>query len=444
MKKQHNQWASKFGFILATAGAAIGLGNLWKFPYLMGKNGGFSFLIAYLVFICILGVPVMIAEMTLGRKTKHNPVQAYAQIHPRAKIVGVFGVLAAFFILSYYSVIGGWILKYVFSYLTTFKAPADFAAYTATPVEPIVWHFVFMLLTALVCYFGIRGIEKASKFMMPTLFVILIVIIVRGVTLPGASAGLEFIFKPDMSNFSMGSVSAALGQVFYSLSLCMGITVTYGSYLSRKDNIPKSCITVAGLDTCMAILAGIAIFPAVFSFGLEPGQGPTLIFGTLPKVFSSLGGGTFFAVLFFMLIFFAALTSAIALLEVVVSFTMDNLKWSRTKSVFILAAAIFLIGVPSSLAFGPLADFKILNYNFFDFMCMVTDNILLPLGGIFMCYYLGWKWNPSNLVAEIEQNGVSFKLAKLWTFSIRFITPILVIIVTITGFVNIYHVVTGM
>lgn len=443
MNKQNNQWGSKLGFILATAGAAIGLGNLWKFPYLMGKNGGFSFLIAYLVFVCILGIPVMIAEMALGRKTKHNPVKAYEQIHPKAKVVGIFGILAAFFILSYYSVIGGWILKYVFSYITSLKAPADFAAYTATPVEPIIWHLIFMALTALVCFFGISSIEKASKFMMPALFFILVIIVIRSITLPGASKGLEFVFKPDLSQFSMSSVSAALGQVFYSLSLCMGITVTYGSYLSRKDNIPKSCLMVAGLDTCLAVFAGIAIFPAVFSFGLEPGQGPTLIFGTLPKVFSSLSGGTIFAILFFLLIFFAALTSAIALLEVVVSFTMDNWKWSRERSVILIALVVFLVGIPSSLAFGPLADVKIFHYNFFDFVGMFTDNILLPFGGIFMCYYLGWKWNLSYLVEDIEQEGVKFKLAKLWMFSIRFITPILVLIVTITGFVNIYRVVSG-
>lgn len=443
MKKQHNQWASKFGFILATAGAAIGLGNLWKFPYLMGKNGGFSFLIAYLVFICILGIPVMIAEMALGRKTLHNPVQAYGQICPGARIVGVFGVLAAFFILSYYSVVGGWILKYAFSYLTTFKAPENFAAYTAQPVEPVVWHFVFMAMTALVCYFGIRGIEKASKFMMPALFIIVIVIIIRSVTLPGAVDGLAFIFKPDLSNFSIQSVSAALGQVFYSLSLCMGITVTYGSYLSKKENIPKSCITVAGLDTGMAILAGIAIFPAVFSFGLEPAQGPTLIFETLPKVFASLRGGALFALLFFLLIFFAALTSGIALLEVTVSFAIDNLKWERSKAVFVIASLIFLIGIPSSLAFGPLADLEILNYNFYYFIGMVTDNILLPLGGLFMCYYLGWRWQPKLLVKEIQQEGVKFKLSALWLFSIRFITPVLILIVTISGFMSIFNVVTG-
>lgn len=439
MKHTHNQWTSKLGFILATAGAAIGLGNLWKFPYLMGRNGGFTFLIAYLFFICILGIPVMIMEMSLGRKTRHNPVKAYADVHPHAKIVGVFGVLTAFLILSYYSVIGGWILKYFFSYLTTFNAPADFDAFTASPVEPILWHLLFMFLTAAVCLFGIKGIEKASKFMMPTLFIILLIIIIRSVTLPNAGSGLAFIFSPEGKTFNFSSINAALGQVFYSLSLCMGITITYGSYLNKKENIPKSCISVASLDTLMALCAGIAIFPAVFSFGLEPGQGPALIFGTLPKVFSSIGGGAIFALLFFLLVFFAAITSAIALLEVVVSFTMDNWHWSRKKSVMILAVLIFLIGVPSSLSFGPLADFKILNYSFFDFIGMLTDNLLLPVGGLLMCYFIGWKWHPKYLVEEIEQEGVSFKLKKLWIICIRFITPILIIVVSISGFISIYQ-----
>lgn len=441
--KNNKQWASKMGFIMATAGAAVGLGNLWKFPYLMGKNGGFSFLIAYLFFICILGIPVMMTEMSLGRKTRHDPVQAYSDIHPHARIVGVFGVLAAFIILSYYSVIGGWILKYIVSYATTFQAPADFTAFISGSTEPIIWHLVFMLGTVVICYCGIKGIEKVSKFMMPLLFALLLVIIARSVTLPNASVGLKFIFSPEGSDFSISSVSAALGQVFYSLSLCMGITITYGSYLSEKESIPHSCLTVAGLDTAVAVLAGIAIFPAVFSFGLEPGQGPGLIFGTLPKVFSSLVGGPVFALLFFALIFFAAITSAIALLEVPVSFAIDTLNWERKKATIVIGTLIFLLGIPSALSFGVLGDVMILNYSVFDFIGMVTDNILLPMGGITMCYYIGWKWNPDLLVTEIEKNGVTFKLKKMWILCIRFITPILVGVVTLTGFYNIYQVVFG-
>lgn len=241
----------------------------------------------------------------------------------------------------------------------------------------------------------------------------------------------------------MKAVSAALGQVFYSLSLCMGITITYGSYLGDKENIPRSCASVAGLDTIIAVMAGIAIFPAVFSFGLEPGQGPGLIFGTLPKVFASIKGGSVFAILFFALVLFAAVTSAIALLEVVVSFAVDSLKWTRKKATVILGLLIFLTGVPSALSFGTLGNVTILNYSVFDFVGMVTDNILLPFGGLAMCYFIGWKWNPRYLVDEVEKNGVTFRLKKLWIFCIRFLTPILVAAVTLTGFASIYSIVRG-
>lgn len=438
--KANMRWASKLGFIMATTGAAIGLGNLWKFPYLMGRNGGFPFLVAYLFFIVVLGLPVMITEMSLGRKTRHDPVQAYRDIDPHAGIVGIFGVLAAFIILSYYSVIGGWIMKYIFSYATTMEAVADFDGFIGSR-EPVLWHFLFMAITTGVCYFGVSGIENASKVMMPLLFVLLLVIIGRSVTLPGAAGGFRFMFAPDFSAFSLNSISGALGQVFYSLSLCMGITITYGSYLSEKENIPKSCVSVAGLDTLVAVLAGIAIFPAVFAFGLEPGQGPGLIFGTLPNVFSAIAGGGIFACLFFALVFFAAVTSAIALLEVSVSFAIDTLKWERKKATLGIGTAIFLLGIPSALSFGVLGQVQILNYSVFDFVGMLTDNILLPFGGLTMCYYVGWKWHPEYLVDEIERDGVPFKVKKLWVMCVRYLTPVLVGIVTLTGFYNIYQVV---
>lgn len=258
---KNNQWSSRIGFLLATAGAAIGLGNLWKFPYLMGRNGGFPFLIAYLFFILLLGLPVMMLEMSLGRHSGKDAVGSYQKISPRAGIVGLIGVIVAFIILSYYSVIGGWILKYIFSYLTTFNAPTSFDAFKSSP-EVLVWFFLFMAATALICAKGVSGIEKASKFMMPTLFICLLIIILRSVTLPGAKEGLKFMFLPtetaEGAGFSLSSVSAALGQVFYSLSLCMGITITYGSYLNKKENIPKSCFHVAAMDTALAILAGVA------------------------------------------------------------------------------------------------------------------------------------------------------------------------------------------
>ncbi len=430
------QWASRLGFLLAAAGSAIGLGNLWKFPYLMGRNGGFTFLIAYLIFVLILGIPVMMLEMSLGRYTGRDPIQSYKIVHPKAKIVGILGVLAPFIILSYYSVIGGWILKYIVSYATTFNAPADFNAFISEP-QTVIWHLVFMVITIAICFKGVSGIEKASKFMMPALFILLIIIMIRSVTLEGSSVGLRFIFEPK-AGFTLSSINAALGQVFYSLSLCMGITITYGSYLSKKENIQKSCMIVAGMDTALAIGAGVAIFPAVFVFGLEPGQGPGLIFGTLPKVFESMIGGPIFAIAFFILVFFAALTSAIALLEVVAASAIDTLGWTRKKSVLVLGICIFILGIPSALSFGVLGDVTILNYSVFDFIGMITDNILLPVGGILMCYFVAWKFDIMKLADEIEQGSKGFKIKKLWVNCIKYVTPILLIIVTLSGFVSIY------
>lgn len=438
---EEKQWASRLGFLLAAAGSAIGLGNLWKFPYLMGQNGGFSFLIVYLLFVIILGVPVMMLEMGLGRFTGRDPVQSYKIIHPKAKIVGVLGVIGPFIILSYYSVIGGWIIKYIISYATTFAAPADFGGFIASN-QTVIWHFIFMALTIAVCYKGVSGIEKASKVMMPALFILLIGIVIRSVTLDGASVGLEFIFKPT-KNFSFTSVNAALGQVFYSLSLCMGITITYGSYLSKKENIIKSCSIVAGMDTALALLAGMAIFPAVFVFGLEPGQGPGLIFGTLPNVFSSMPGGVIFAIAFFVLVFFAAVTSAIALLEVVVSFTIDSWGWERKKSVIIVGIVVALVGVPSALSFGMLKDVVILNYSVFDFIGMITDNIILPIGGLLMCFFIGWRFDINKIADEIAIGGSGFKSRKIWINCIKYVVPILLVIVTITGFIGVYNTITA-
>ncbi len=438
-----SQWATKMGFILATAGAAIGLGNLWKFPYLMGRNGGFAFLIVYLIFIVVLGLPVMITEMSIGRMTQQNPVNAYKTMNKKASFIGIISVLAPFLILSYYSVVGGWILKYIVSYAANLAAPADFGAYIADPVQPVVWHVVFMLCTMFICYFGTKGIEKASKVMMPALFILLIIIIIRSVTLPGAAEGLKFVFVPGNSHLTFKGATEAMGQVFYSLSLGMGITITYGSYLRKEENIPKNCVNVAMLDTLAALLAGIAIFPAVFALGMEPAQGPSLIFGTLPGVFERMLGGPVFAILFFILMFFAALTSSIALLECVVSFVHENWHWNRKAAVFTVGTAITLLGFPSAMSFGPLADFTILGYSFFDFMGVITDNLLMPLAGLSMCIFVGWFWGPGKLIAHIEENGIKFKLQKAWIWAIRIVAPIMVLAVMVTGFINVYNFITG-
>ncbi|MEA5010956.1 MAG: sodium-dependent transporter [Angelakisella sp.] len=446
MEKKHHkgQWTSSFGFILATAGAAIGLGNLWKFPYLMGKNGGFQFLVLYLVFACVLGLPIMITEISIGRMTGKGPVQAFAKLKPGARIIGIMGVACSFIILSYYSVIGGWVLKYIASYATTMGAPVDFGAYIAQPVEPVVWHLVFMAFVLIICLKGAHGIEKASRFMMPALLILLLITVVRSLTLPGGMGGVQFMFTTGKDfQFSFSAISAALGQVFYSLSLCMGITITYGSYLKRKENIPHNTAIIAGLDTAIALLAGLAIFPAVFAFGLEPAQGPSLTFGTLPKVFESMMGGWLFALVFFALMFFAALSSAIALLECVISAVLDHFHCSRTKAAMVLTVLIALLGVPSALSAGPFAHITILNYSLFDFMCMLTDNILMPVGGILLCVFVGWIWGPRHIVEHIESEGVAFRLQKAWILCIRYITPVLVVIVTVVGFVDIYKMIVG-
>lgn len=438
-----NQWASRTGFILATAGSAIGLGNLWKFPYLMGKNGGFFFLLAYVFFLFLLGLPIIIAEMSLGRRTKKDPVYAYAEVHPHARIVGIFGVLSAFLILSYYSVVSGWIIKYFVSYLTQWQPPSSFDTFISGTWEPIGWHLVFMAMTAAICLFGIRGIERTSKVMMPALLVLLLAVLLRSVTLPGAAEGLAFIFHPRGSAFQLSSVSTALGQVFYSLSLCMGVIVTYGSYLNRKENIPRSCLTVAGLDTGIALLAGMAVFPAVFSFGLEPGQGPSLIFGTLPKVFASFAGGSVFALLFFLLLLFAAVTSAIALLEVVASFVMEKWGISRRPAVLLVALLAFLAGIPSSLSFGVWSEVTLFHHTIYDWVVLAVDHILLPIGGLLLCYFIGWRWKPQFLVEEIQREGVRFRLQKVWILCIRYLAPVLILIVTISGFIGIYRIASG-
>ena len=440
--EQKNQWSSNLGFVLVSAGAAVGLGNLWKFPYLMGQNGGFQFLIVYLIFVVILGLPIMIAETGIGRMTRSGPAKAYETISPKARWIGIVGVFCAFLILSYYSVTGGWVLKYAWSYATTQSAPADFNAYAAQPVEPVVWHIIFMACAIFICYTGTRGIEKASKVMMPALFVLLLIIVVRSVSLPGAQEGLSFVFVPQ-GKLTISSVSAALGQVFYSLSLCMGITVTYGSYLSRKENILKNISIAAGLDTLVAVLAGAAIFPAVFSFGLEPGEGAGLIFGTLPKVFASMEAGWIFALLFFVLMFFAAITSAVALLECVSLALMDRLHWSRKKSVVLVGIVECFLGLLPALSFGVLKDVTILNYSVFDFMCMVTDNILMPVGGIMMCVFVGWIWGPKAIADHISETSGGFRLKKAWILCIKYITPVLVAVVTIAGFISVYQTITG-
>jgi len=390
------QWASNIGFILAAAGSAVGLGNIWKFPYLAGANGGGAFVVIYLVMIVIIGFVIMLGEMAIGRNTHLSSVGAYKKLSEKWAFVGFIGVVVGFCILAFYSVIGGWVLNYIGKYLIGGISGAEagnyFSGFIASTTQPIVWHLVFMVLCCVIVLKGIAGgIEKASKLMMPALFILLVIIAIRSVTLDGAMKGIKFFLKPDFSKVTIGTVMAALGQAFFSLSLGMGAIITYGSYLGKTENLEKNAIIIPAIDTAVALLAGFAVLPAVFAFGFEPGAGPSLMFITLPSVFDSMPFGQFFGILFFILVLFAALTSAISLLEVVVAFVIDTFKIERKKTTIIISTILFFIGIPCSLANGPvMKDVLIFGYNFFDFMSFLAENLLMPLGGLLMCIFIGY------------------------------------------------------
>ncbi|PAB58248.1 sodium-dependent transporter [Anaeromicrobium sediminis] len=427
------QWGSKVGFLLAAAGSAVGLGNLWKFPYMAGKNGGGVFVVVYLGILITLGFTLMAGELTLGRFTQLNAIGAYRKISKKLTWVGAIGVFTAFLILSFYSVIGGWVINYIIKTCTGALSTSDSAALgdmfgqmISDPVMPIIFHGVFMIATLVIVLGGIgEGIEKASKVMMPALLVMIIALAIRSVTLPGAEAGLEFFLKPDFSKLNGALILDALGQVFFSLSLGMGIIITYGSYLPKEENIPQSAVYIPLIDTAVALLAGFAILPAVFALGFEPTAGPGLMFITLPAVFAKMPFGTFFGLLFFVLVLLAALTSSISLLEVCVSYVVDEWGWDRKKTTLTLGFVIFAVGVPASLSLGPWADIKIFGKGFFDLYDYVTQNIFLPLGGLMSCITIGWVWGVDNAIKEATNNGkVKFALGKVWAFLIKYIAPL--------------------
>lgn len=441
------QFSSSLGFILASSGSAIGLGNLWKFPYVAGSSGGGLFLIFYLIFALVLGVPLLITEISIGRKTRLNPIGSYQILNKNSTIIGVFGVLASFIILSYYSVVGGWVLKYFFTYLTGGNFGNDtsnfFNSFITSSFEPLVWHIIFMAISTIIVIGGVsKGIEKASKFMLPGLFVLIIILCVRSVTLDGASAGIKFLLMPhpyQLSGFSniLEVMESALGQVFFSLSIGTGIGITYGSYLKKDSNIPKNSFIIAGLDTMIAVLAGIAILPAVFALGFEPTAGPGLIFNIVPAVFSNMPFGKVFGFLFFMLVMFAAITSSISMLEVVTSYLIDNFKLNRKISTIIIALLTTFIGIFASLSMGPFSDVKIMGNNLFDFLGFLTDKILMPLTGILTCIFIGHIFKVKRLSDEISQGipGGKFKLQHAYEFTLKWIAPVLIFIVFIFGLI---------
>lgn len=436
--KQREQFGSKLGFILAASGSAIGLGNIWKFPYITGENGGSAFIIIYLLAIALIGFPIMLSEFLIGRSTQKNAVESFKELAPGKywHFIGYMGVAAAFMILSFYGVVAGWTLSYAYDAATGVLgslAPSEmgdyFSGFISSPLEPILWQLLFMVFTVAIVLGGVsKGIERWSKILMPTLFILVLIIMIRSLTLPGAGAGVEFLLKPDFSKLTGTSFLIAIGHAFFSLSLGMGTMLTYSSYLPKDQKLPSAALNVSIMDTLIALLAGFMIFPAVFAFGMDPGQGPGLVFITLPAVFQQMPLGDLFAVLFFLLLAIAALTSAISILEVPVAFFSDKYKWSRTKTTLFIGTLIFLVGAAASLSYGPWGGFKIKGYVFFDQLDFVASYILLPLGGFFIALFVGFvlKNKKALELADFTESSI---IGKYWFLVLKYIAPILIFVV---------------
>lgn len=440
-RDQRGQWASAIGFVMAAAGASIGLGNVWKFPYLAAKFGGGTFLFAYIIILLVLGIPILVAEIVLGRRGKLNPVGTYAKLSNGGKwwkFVGFVAVSVNFIVLSYYAVVGGWITNYMFRYVTG-GIKGDIAGYfggfITNPVTPLFWHAIFMAITIFIVIKGISGgIEKASKVMMPALFVLFLILVLRAVTLPGAMEGIKYYLTPDFSKLTGVTFLMAMGQIFFSLNIGAGCTMTYASYLSEDENIPKMSAVIPTMDFMAAFLAGMIIIPSVFAFGLDPAAGPPLLFITMPHVFTQMPLGVLFGFMFFVLMLFAALTSSISMLEVNVSFLVDHYRKDRKKSAIWAGIIIFLVGIPSSLGQGVFSWFKIGGLDFLSAADFLASYIMMPFGAFMMCIFLAWRFGIDEAIKEATNNGkLAFGLKHIWAFLIRFIVPLIIILVFLSS-----------
>jgi len=444
----HGQWSNRLAFILAATGSAVGLGNIWKFPYIAGENGGGAFVLVYLLCICVIGIPIMMAEVMLGRRGRQSPINtmrtlAYEEkVSPAWRWLGWAGVLAGFLILSYYSVIAGWALAYVFragsglfTGLTADGVQSIFSNLVDEPERLLAWHTIFMVMTMIIVGRGVRsGLERAVRLLMPALFVLLLVLVGYAWNTDAFEQGLEFLFTPDFGAITANGVLIAMGHAFFTLSLGMGAIMVYGSYLPDNASIAKTSVTVSLMDTTVALLAGMAIFPIVFANGLEPGAGPGLIFQTLPIAFGHMDGGAFFGMLFFLLLVFAAWTSAISLIEPAVAWLVENHGMSRIYAAALAGMVTWGTGLLTVFSFNLWADFKPLGmfavfegYTIFDLLDYLTANIMLPLGGLLIAVFAAWQMRRESSVEELAM-GDGF-LYGLWRMLVRYITPVAVIIV---------------
>ena len=446
MAKQRSSFTGKIGFVLAAAGSAVGLGNIWRFPYLAAKYGGGIFLLVYLILAVTFGFALMAAEISLGRKTGQSAINAFSSTEKNFRFVGVLASVVPMLILPYYSVIGGWVAKYLSVFLAggIHEAAQDgyFDGFIAKPVEPIGWFLMFIGVTALVVLFGVeKGIEKVSKVMMPVLVGLTLGIAVYSMFMPGAMEGVLYYITPDFSKFSATTVLAAMGQLFYSMSLAMGIMITYGSYMKKEVSIESSVKQIEFFDTGIAFLAGLMIIPAVFSFsgGDESalGKGPGLMFVTLPKVFDSISGigGSIVGALFFLLVLFAALTSSISLMETVVSIFRDKFGWGRRVTCLVVFIGCVLLGLPSSLGFGLLSNVTVAGMTFLDMFDFLSNSILMPIVAFLTCCYIGYVLKPDTLIDEIAGEG-SFKRRKLFVIMIKYIAPVFIVLILVSSILD--------
>jgi NSS family neurotransmitter:Na+ symporter len=439
-------FATGLGVIAATLGSAVGLGNIWKFPSLTGINGGATFLLVYLLSTLLVGLPVMISEIALGRKARANAITTLRRLSPNRGpwwLIGASGVLAAFLILAFYTEVAGWVFAYIFKSLSGALVSSDpqvtsqaFVSLITDPVQSLAWQWAVLVFIAVIIIIGVsKGIEQVTKRLMPVLFLLLVILALRSLTLPGAAEGLAFLFRPDFSRLNGDMILAAMGLSFFKLSIGMGTMITYGSYFREDQNIPKTAITVMLADLTVSMLAGIAIFPAVFTYGFQPEIGPSLLFVTIPAIFSSLPFGQVFVVLFFVLAAIAATGAMLSILEVPVAFLNERAKMPRALATVLTVILLAMVGSTAALSNSLLAEFKLFGMTMFDLFDYVTSNVLLPVGGLFLAVFVGWVLNRRSVEESLNNAGAlrNRGLVRAFFLVIRYVTPLLVLLILLHG-----------
>ena len=445
---KRSSFSGKVGFVLAAAGSAVGLGNIWRFPYLAAKYGGGIFLLCYLILAVTFGFALMVAEIAIGRKTRQSAIHAYGVLDKRFRFLGPLASLVPIIITPYYCVIGGWVMKYLFVYGTgggAVLAESNYFTDFISSASPLFWFGLFVAITVLIVMTGVeKGIEKVSKVMMPLLVLLSLGIALYCLTLPGAMEGVVYYLKPDFSKFSATTILAAMGQLFYSMSLAMGIMITYGSYMKKDSQLTASVHQIEIFDTGIAFLAGLMVIPAVFSFtgGADINAGPGLMFMTLPKVFGSIAATNIIGVLFFLLVLFAALTSAISLTETVVSILCDKTGMKRMTSCLITVVILVALGSLSALGYGPLAQVQIIGMAFLDFFDFISNSVLMPIVAFLTCILVGYVVKPAPLIEEAEAEGTPFQGKKLFVFVIKYLAPVCIVAILISSVLSAFGIIS--